>query len=1096
MQVESLLYKARKSQQLKDIRHPTTDENVLHYALSHGMTTFAQQLINKENTELLLSHHHIKQSGIHGSRNCLHIIIERSDFDMAKFVLDKISNKQTRLAFMQLETAVEIQGQRPRLFSCLHLAAYYGNTTIVRLLLDQDMYVNHLNGKKDTALLWAARWGHNETVTLLLNRGADPEVKNDKGSTALYWAIRYQFPKTVTLLLTKGRANPNTTRKLGFVAPIIIASAYGNKDIVVELIRCPDTDVNVKIRGGDTAIHNAAREGWLHISEMLIKAGVKFDDQDDLGDTPLLLAAKYGHVNVLNALVRHGATINHRNHEGYDVWYYAIDSDGSDLLKALISSKQISGLSRRNPLCIAASVGKIDKIQLLLSMHFDANSTDSEGNTFLHQAAMCDQAAVVDSFHSACEIHAQNNAGNTPLHLACLKGFSNTIRSLLNCKAKADIKNNKGETPLHVAAYSTHITAETAKTLVEYTIKTHAWESLNDKDYEGNNCLHIAGKFASPEVLWEFRFVRINDKDKDGLTPLHEAVRPGEPNALELMLDIFETTKRDASINEQSYQTRETVLHLAAVEGHAHCVKRLIDLGADIAIRDMNGDTVLHRLIKACVYDERKITEHLEVFDIVLDNIVKWWCMRTNTSFPEHSNDEDAVSYRSSAVLFIIHEVHNNEGLSVLNQAFKSGVPDVLSRLLLMTGVTMHEDTIYTFDISRLTPGTNNELKGRCGNMQISHLEDKTPSGSYNVPESASLSGLELLITNKAASAAVILDIPPIKMIERYYTSVVAWTFALLMIFHIIYMSLFTYLSMNLLEKLREDSSLINSSDVQTVLMYSIVPLEPAIIVLYILYTIVRYCVTGDIDRRARLSRERGVKLVMQLIASYTFLVVCALFAVLVFVWIGLFTNRYSYQDYVLAAALCFGWLLTISFTRGIRAIHYFYRMLLSMILSDVLRFVIVYLFVLMAFGFAFHVLFQVSAAVADDYPTAGSTLFLTFNMMIGMGELFDDAFETNMDNVGRNTSYVKVFYILYMLVGTIIMLNLLIAMMNDSYSMILEEKQVTWRIESVNLGVEIESNFPVSRMFSSVNIRRGGNAHNYIYILNVRKLECTETNS
>ena len=42
---------------------------------------------------------------------------------------------------------------------------------------------------------------------------------------------------------------------------------------------------------------------------------------------------------------------------------------------------------------------------------------------------------------------------------------------------------------------------------MDYVIKSHAWESLNIKDNEGNNALHVAAKFARPEVMWEYRHV-------------------------------------------------------------------------------------------------------------------------------------------------------------------------------------------------------------------------------------------------------------------------------------------------------------------------------------------------------------------------------------------------------------------------------------------------------------------------------------------------------------------------------------------------------------------------------------------------------------
>lgn len=1076
-QVQTLARKISETEKIADVRLPETDENVLHYALSRDKNDIATSLMAQAGLELLTSTYNVQKSGISGRSNCLHIITEKNDKEMAKFFLSKLETKEKKLEALKVETAVDIQGQRPRLFSCLHLAAYFGFTDLVLLYLDTGINVNHLNGKKDTALLWAARWGHNDTVNLLLDRGADTEVANDKGSTALYWAIRYEFPKTVAILLQKGKANPNTTRKLGLVAPVIIAAAYGNVEIMSLLLQQPAIDIHVRIRGGEMAIHNAAREGCPDVLDMLIKRGAKFDEQDEIGDTPLLLAAKNGHVEIVQELIRKGANVNHRNHEGHDAWYYAIeDEEDNSLLQSLITATRGQEKEWRQPLCIAAANGRDKKVDFILKMHIDPMSADLDGNTFLHHAAMSNQYAIIEKFNSTISINVQNNRGNTPLHIACFRGFGETIASLLKCKAKADVKNKNGETALLVAAHSKNISAESARQLVEYTIKTHAWESLNAKDYEGNNALHIAGKFAKPEVLWEFRFVRFKDRDKDGLIPLHEAVRPGQPEALEMMLDIFESMKRDARINEQSYATSETVLHLAADEGHAHCVKRLIALGADIALKDINGDTVLHRLTKASVEDSNNVTSHLEVFDTILENIVKWWCIKNNIPFPEEENQEVYMSYQREATLYLVNDVCNNNGLSVIDQAFKSGAPAILSRLLMRENVTMFEDVTtvpltYTFDITGLTPRTNDELKGGCCARRgsVAPMIDE----SKNTIER--LSGLEWLITHTVRTrTAEILDLPPIKMIENYYTSMVAWTFALLMLCHIAYMSVFTYVGVELLRQLRINESLISSSNPENVLLYAFVPLEPGLIILYVLVTLIRYFATGDINRRSRLSRKRGFGRVVSILSAYMFLLVCVAFAALVIAWIILFSYRDSYNDYVLAAAICVGWLITISFTRGIQAIHYFYRMLLSMILRDVVRFIIVYLFVILAFGFAFHALFQISETIASEYPTPGDTLFLTFNMMIGMGELFDGTFETNMEAEGRSPTYAKIFYLVYVILSTIILLNLLIAMMNDSYSMILQENQVTWRIESVNMGVEIESTFPLARAFPRTKMKLG----------------------
>jgi ankyrin repeat protein len=54
--------------------------------------------------------------------------------------------------------------------------------------------------------------------------------------------------------------------------------------------------------------------------------------------------------------------------------------------------------------------------------------------------------------------------------------------------------------------------------------------------------------------------------------------------------------QRDADINTPN-QKSETVLHLAASAGFQQSVSRIIFLGGDLASKDSNGNTVLHRLV-------------------------------------------------------------------------------------------------------------------------------------------------------------------------------------------------------------------------------------------------------------------------------------------------------------------------------------------------------------------------------------------------------------------------------------------------------------------------------------------------------------------
>jgi hypothetical protein len=271
-------------------------------------------------------------------------------------------------------------------------------------------------------------------------------------------------------------------------------------------------------------------------------------------------------------------------------------------------------------------------------------------------------------------------------------------------------------------------------------------------------------------------------------------------------------------------------------------------------------------------------------------------------------------------------------------------------------------------------------------------------------------------------------------------------------------MGLFSYAGLEISKEFRENPINITTDNAVYILAYIVIPMEPLIFLLYFLLSAIATFRSGDFSR--------PVSRLLHFLFYLTF-------SSLVIAWLVLITSQERYQDYVLAICLCLGWVYTINFTRGFKAINYFWRMILKMIVSDVRRFLIVYACVLLAFAFALHAIFQISSTIASTYPTMGDTIFLVFNVMVGMGEIFDDNFETGMTDVGRTTWFAKVVYVIYLVLATIVLLNMLIAMMNDSYSQTLAVQKYHWRVDSVQIGVNIERLLPwLPKLFSKIKHR------------------------
>lgn len=105
-----------------------------------------------------------------------------------------------------------VQRHAPDGFTPLHLAAWFGHTKAVELLLARgaDPRAVAANGTALEPLNSAAAAGNTVIVHLLLDRGADVDATQEHGITALHSAAAHNDLEMVTLLLGRG-ADPYVT---------------------------------------------------------------------------------------------------------------------------------------------------------------------------------------------------------------------------------------------------------------------------------------------------------------------------------------------------------------------------------------------------------------------------------------------------------------------------------------------------------------------------------------------------------------------------------------------------------------------------------------------------------------------------------------------------------------------------------------------------------------------------------------------------------------------------------------------------------------------------------------------------------------------
>lgn len=263
----------------------------------------------------------------------------------------------------------------------LHLAAYRGDGSLVRLLLDRAVDVNGVAEDGSGALLLATRQGHQAIVEMLLDAGADPTLANALGVTPLVAAIEAGDLGILRRLVAAGAPLDAGTSEDG-LPPLMFAAAEGSEEIVAILLE-------LGARADASAVVS---------SDALAALGADVDGGRAIEITPLFVAALRGEPAIAERLRRHGADVAFVNAHGLSALLVAaFDGNSSMVAWLLRHGADVNQVPPRMPTPLLAAVEQahVAMIVLLLEGGADPNLADERGLTPLRAATEMGNAEVV-----------------------------------------------------------------------------------------------------------------------------------------------------------------------------------------------------------------------------------------------------------------------------------------------------------------------------------------------------------------------------------------------------------------------------------------------------------------------------------------------------------------------------------------------------------------------------------------------------------------------------------------------------------------------------------------------------------------------------
>lgn len=377
-----------------------------------------------------------------------------------------------------------------------------------------------------------------------------------------------------------------------------------NKNVSLELFRNPSTDfktpqqlaasgelenlksfletfgITIKERDDNqaTLLHHATTSNQVEVMAYLIDSGIELDATDKDGHTALHIAVLQGHIDATNLLLESGINDTILNKNSDAALHIVARNNDTNLLAAFLEHPNVdiivAGYRKRTPLHVIAENDNVEAANMLhnsimVKEHFKKNvgfrlcAADEDELTPIHLAARKGSYKVLDLIMENCKAHGYppevvlgfiDEENSTPLHAAIDGGFTEVVEVLLKHGADPVVKKDSQVPPFLLAC------SQGKFKMIEIMLKSNTGEVVFCDDVYGQTCLHHCARAINASQIIPYLVQKgalVNSLDNKGQTPMMAST----------------------------------------IAGGTIGVKSLLELGADVLVKDIEGNNVMHHAV-------------------------------------------------------------------------------------------------------------------------------------------------------------------------------------------------------------------------------------------------------------------------------------------------------------------------------------------------------------------------------------------------------------------------------------------------------------------------------------------------------------------